>query len=91
VYADDSLRSKNVVVGTTIHLGPARSAVTVVGFVSDARYSGQGTLWGSLETWRQVLNANRPDARAAPGVVQILVVQGAPLGSAGPPTEPPRP
>ena len=83
VYADDSLRAKNVEVGTTIHLGPARSAVTVVGFVSDTRYSGQGTLWGSLETWRQVLNANRPDARVGPGVVQALVVQGAPLGSAG--------
>jgi len=77
VYADDSLRAKNVGVGTTIHLGPSRSAVTVVGFVSDTRYSGQGTLWGSVETWRQVLNANRPDARAGPGVVQALVVQGA--------------
>ena len=83
VYADDSLRAKNVEVGTTIRLGPTRSAVTVVGFVSDSRYSGQGTLWGSLETWRQVLNANRPDARVGPGVVQALVVQGAPLGSAG--------
>ncbi|HVC69807.1 MAG TPA: ABC transporter permease [Acidimicrobiales bacterium] len=87
VYADDSLRAKNVVVGTTIHLGPARSAVTIVGFVSDTRYSGQGTLWGSLETWRQVLDANRPDARVGPGVVQALVVQGVSLGRAGLPEQ----
>lgn len=75
VYADDSLRAKDVGVGTTIRLGPARSIVTVVGFVSDTRFTGQGTLWGSLETWRQVLNANRPDARVGPGVVQALVVK----------------
>ena len=32
----------------------------VVGFVDDTRYSGQGSLWGSLETWREVARANRP-------------------------------
>ena len=83
VYADDSLRAKNVKVGTTMQLGPARSPVTVVGFVSDSRYSGQGTVWGSLDTWRQVLNANRPDARVGPGVVQALVVQSAEFGNSG--------
>jgi putative ABC transport system permease protein len=83
VYADESLRAKSVAVGSTIRLGPARSAVTVVGFVADTRYTGQGTLWGSLETWRQVLNANRPDARAGPGVVQALVVRSVPAASAG--------
>jgi len=83
VYADDSLRASNVTIGTTIHLGPARSAVTVAGFVSDTRYSGQGTLWGSLDTWRQVLNANRPDARVGPGVVQALVVRSGPGGTTG--------
>ena len=82
-YADDSLRAKGVAVGTVIHLGPARSAVTVVGFVSDTRYTGQGTLWGSLPTWREVLNANRPDARVGPGVVQALVVQAGPGSGAG--------
>jgi len=57
--------------------------VTVVGFVSDTRYTGQGTLWGSLPTWREVLNANRPDARVGPGVVQALVVQAGPGSGAG--------
>jgi putative ABC transport system permease protein len=83
VYADESLRAKSVGVGTVMHLGPARSAVTVVGFVSDTRYTGQGTLWGSLDTWRQVLNANRPDARVGPGVVQALVVRSGSPGTAG--------
>jgi putative ABC transport system permease protein len=83
VYADDSLRAKSVEVGTVMHLGPARSAVTVVGFVSDTRYTGQGTLWGSLDTWRQVLDANRPDARVGPGVVQALVVRSGSGGTAG--------
>jgi len=82
VYADDSFRAQGVRVGTVVHLGPARSPVTVVGFVADTRYSGQGTLWGSLGTWRTVLNANRPDARVGPGVVQALVVGGASAGGA---------
>ena len=30
-----------------ILLGPARSPVTVIGFVSDVSYSGQGSLWAS--------------------------------------------
>jgi putative ABC transport system permease protein len=82
-YADDSLRSEGVKLGTTIRLGPARTPVTVVGFVSDSRFTGQGTLWGSLETWRQALNANRPGSRVGPGVVQTLVVEGTSSGSAG--------
>ena len=74
VYADDSLRSEGVRTGSVIRLGPARSAVEVIGFLDDSRYSGQGTLWGSLATWRSVLAANRPGARVGGGVVQALVV-----------------
>lgn len=74
VYADDTLRSKGVRKGTVIRLGPERTAVRVVGFVSDARYSGQATVWGSLSTWRAVLNANRPAARVGAGVTQALVI-----------------
>jgi len=80
-YADDSLRSEGVRQGATVLLGPARTPVTVVGFVSDSRFSGQGTLWGSLDTWRAVLAANRPGARVGPGVVQALVVSAADPGA----------
>lgn len=75
VYADEALRSEGVEEGTVIQLGPARSEVRVVGFLDDAQYSGQASLWGSLDTWREVLGANRPGARLGEGTVQALVVQ----------------
>jgi putative ABC transport system permease protein len=75
VYADDSLRSEGVEQGTVIRLGPARSEVRVVGFLGDSRYSGQGSLWGSLDTWRAVLAANRPGAQVGDDIVQALVVR----------------
>jgi putative ABC transport system permease protein len=75
VYADDVLRADGVEVGMEILLGPARSPVTVVGFVADTTYSGQGSLWADVATWRQVLAANRPDEQLGDGVFQALVVR----------------
>ena len=76
VYADDSLRADGVRTGSVLRLGPARSPVRVVGFLEDSRYLGQGSLWGSLDTWRSVLDANRPGERVGPGVVQALLISG---------------
>ena len=46
----------------------------MIGFVDDTRYAGQASLWASLDTWRDVLNDNRPGLN--PGnTVQALVVQ----------------
>lgn len=75
VTADDSLKADGVEVGSTLVLGPARSKVVVTGFATDTRFAGQGTLWGSLDTWRSVLAENQPGARVGPGVVQALAVQ----------------
>lgn len=75
VFADSSLESQGVREGMTVRLGPARSPVRVIGFLDDSRYSGQGTLWGSLDTWRAVIGANRPSERAGAGVEQALVVR----------------
>ena len=75
VIADTSLEHDGVKEGTVLLLGPQRSPVTVVGFVDDTRYAGQGSLWGSLDTWREVTTANRPDKAVDGGVVQALVVQ----------------
>lgn len=75
-YADDVLRSDGVEIGDELLLGPARTPVTVVGWVTDTAYNGQGGLWTDLATWRAVLLANRPGAGLADGVVQALVVQG---------------
>ena len=77
VYADRSLESEDVEVGSELRLGPARSPVTVIGWIDDSQYSGQGTLWGSLDTWREVTAANRPDAVAGDGVVQALLIDDA--------------
>lgn len=74
-WADDTLEAEGVEEGDVIRLGPSRSPIEVVGFVNDTQYSGQSTLWASMETWRRVQNENRPDARVAPGVSQALVVQ----------------
>ena len=75
VYADNSLQSDGVRTGMTIPLGPARSRVKVIGFLSDSRFSGQSTLWSSLATWRAVTAANRPSERAGASVEQALIVR----------------
>lgn len=75
-WADEILRADGVEEGTVLALGPARSEVTVVGFVSDTSFNGQGALWTSADTWRSVLADNRPEAQLAEGVFQALVVRG---------------
>jgi putative ABC transport system permease protein len=75
-FADDSLKSDGVKVGQTLRVGPASTPITVVGFVSDTNYLQQGSLWTTLDTWRQVQRDNRPDAAVADDVVQVLAVQG---------------
>jgi len=74
-YADDILRDEGVGEGDTLRLGPARTPVTILGFVDDTSYSGAGSLWASPATWRDVQNANRPGSTVGPGVFQSLVVQ----------------
>ncbi|MFP5489168.1 MAG: FtsX-like permease family protein [Acidimicrobiia bacterium] len=76
-YADEVLRADGVELGDELLLGPARSSVTVIGWVSDTAYNGQGGVWANLDTWQRVLNANRPGAGLADDVVQALVVRGA--------------
>jgi putative ABC transport system permease protein len=74
VIADRFLESFDVRVGETILLGPARTPVKVIGWVDDSNYAGQGSLWGSLTTWRTVLSANVPAEQLSDNVVQALVV-----------------
>jgi putative ABC transport system permease protein len=78
VIADRSVRDEGVETGDVLLLGPARSPVTVVGFTEGTNYLGQSALWGSAETWREVLVANRPDAVLGTDTFQSLVVQGGP-------------
>ena len=64
------------------------SPVTVIGFVTDVSYSGQGTLWAAPDTWRDVLAANRPDVQLPDDVFQALVVRAD--ADADPPSSPRR-
>jgi putative ABC transport system permease protein len=75
-WADDILKADGVEEGMVIELGPARSKIEIVGFVSDISFNGQASLWASPATWREVLSANRPDAQVGDDVFQALVVQG---------------
>jgi len=75
-WADEVLRADGVEEGMTILVGPARTPVEIVGFVSDTSFNGQGSLWADEATWRMTLAANRPDAQLAEGVDQSLVVRG---------------
>ncbi|HWL43826.1 MAG TPA: ABC transporter permease [Ilumatobacter sp.] len=75
VIADDSIEQEGVTIGDVLLLGPARTPVTVTGFVRDTQYSGQATLWASLDTWREVAGANRPAQALGDGTVQAVVVR----------------
>lgn len=76
VYADSVLKAKGVHVGDTLLLGPRRSPVAVLGFVSDTQYSGQVSLRGSLDTWRTVSTANRPGLSDGDSVQALIVETG---------------
>jgi len=74
VYADTSLKAYGVKEGNTLLLGPQRYPVSVVGWVSDTDFLLQGGLWGTVETWREVLGSARPDQVLASGTFQVLTV-----------------
>ncbi len=74
VYADRTLEDEGVKLGDTLLLGPAGTPVTVEGWVEDTSFLFQGGLWGNADTWRGVLETNRPDQVLAPGTFQALLV-----------------
>lgn len=74
--ADSRLRDAGAEIGDVLLVGPAESPIEIVGFVDDTAYLLQSTVWVSLPTWRDVQNANRPDAAVGDDVVQALVVRG---------------
>ena len=75
-WADEVLKADGVEEGMTMLLGPARTPIEVIGFVSDTSFNGQAGLWASEATWRSTLAQNRPDAQLADGVWQALIVRG---------------
>lgn len=76
-WADRRLRASGVELGQTLRIGPAEVPLKVRGWVDDTSYLLQGSLWVSPRTWREVQNANRPDAPVEAGTFEVLVVTGA--------------
>ena len=74
-WADEILKADGVEIGMELLVGPARTPITVAGWVENTSYNGQAGLWTDVDTWRGVLNANRPDAALADDVFQALVVR----------------
>ena len=74
VYADESLKASGVELGDELLLGPAKTPVTVEGWVSDTAFLFQGGLWGDESTWRRALSENRPDAVLPAGTWQSALV-----------------
>lgn len=74
-WADEVLKTDGVEIGDELLVGPSRSPLVVIGWVEDTSFNGQAGLWTDVDTWRQVLADNRPDAFLAEGVFQALVVR----------------
>src|SRR5690606_28368704 len=72
---DTTIEAEGIEAGDTLLLGPARSEVKVVGFVDDTGFSGQTSLWASVDTWRAVTADNRPDRTFTDDAVAAVVVQ----------------
>lgn len=76
--ADGALRNQGVEVGDVVTVGPTEIPLEVVGFVDDASYLLQQSLWVEARTWRQVQADSRPDGAVGEDVFQVLLVAAAP-------------
>lgn len=74
-FADRSLSGAGVVIGDRVGLGPSRLPVSIVAWVDDVNFLGQGGLWVEPGTWREILDASRPDSALDDGTFQALAVE----------------
>lgn len=70
--ADTRLRDDGVMLGSAVAVGGVRA--TVVGFVADSSYQLQPTLWTSVDTWREMRDAVRPELRGQPTAINAIAV-----------------
>ena len=73
-WADRQLNALGAGIGDVMLIGPAATPIEIVGWVDDTNYLLLNTLWVDPETWREIQNANRPDAIVAPGEFQVAAV-----------------
>lgn len=77
---DVALREDGVAIGDTLTFSGSATPIEVVGFVADASYQLQATVWTTLDTWRSVIAEARPETQGAePSVVAfaLTVADGA--------------
>ena len=79
---DTRLQRDGVAIGSRVSVGDV--GVEVVGFVSDASYQLQPTLWTSVDDWRAMRDAVRPELRGQPTAINAIALitdAGADLGA----------
>lgn len=72
VAVDERLLSDGVALGSTIDVGGVQAEV--VGIVEDSAYQLQPTAWTSVQTWRAMRDAVRPELRGLPTAISAVAV-----------------
>ncbi|MEZ5115200.1 MAG: ABC transporter permease [Candidatus Nanopelagicales bacterium] len=72
---DSRLLEEGVAVGSTLTVGDV--PVEVVGIVTDASYQLQPTVWTTVDTWRAMRDAVRPELRGQDDVVSAVALRTA--------------
>ncbi|MEI2717881.1 MAG: ABC transporter permease [Candidatus Nanopelagicales bacterium] len=73
---DKALADTGVAVGDTVSVGPVDAEV--VGVVSDTSYQLQPTVWTSIDTWREMRNAVRPEFTGVTDDISAIAIVGEP-------------
>lgn len=76
VAADSRLLDQGVEIGSTISVGDV--SATVVGIVSDTSYQLQPTVWTSVDTWRSMRDAVRPELRGQQDTINAIAITTSP-------------
>lgn len=79
---DSRLQDSGVTIGSTVSVGEV--SAEVVGITADSEYQLQPTLWTSVDTWRAMRDAVRPELRAQTDTVNAIALvtsQGADLAA----------
>ena len=69
---DSRLEDEGVAIGSQVSVGGV--SVEVVGFVSDAAYQLQPTVWTSVSDWRAMRDAVRPELRGQPTSINAVAL-----------------
>lgn len=73
---DERLTDQGVTLGTVVSVGGVEAEV--VGIVADASYQLQASVWTSVDTWRQMRDAVRPELRGQPTGINAIALVTAP-------------